>query len=194
MAICPKCGTNVADPNAQFCPNCGATMSAVLGTPSVPPAPASATPAWTPPAGSPMMVRQRPTGVTILAILAILSGLAGVGGGAVILALGSFAAAAGLTGLGGLVVGLGALLLILGLAYFGVAFGLWTGKPWGWTVAMIVAVVSIIVNIATAAVYGGGIGSGVIGIIIDLIILYYLTRPHVRAYFGKAPMNLPGGM
>ena len=62
--------------------------------------------------------------------------------------------------------------------------GLLKGRGWAWTVTIILSIISIVWNtitIATAANFGG-----IISIIIDAIIIYYLYRPHVKAYFGKA--------
>jgi hypothetical protein len=107
--------------------------------------------------------------------LEILGGLALLLGGAGLAFLG------GILG-SGLTAGLGGLLLILGLLSFVVAFGLLGGKSWAWTIALALSVISIISNGVTIA-YGGT--SSIIGVIISLIIIYYLTRPHVRVYFGK---------
>jgi hypothetical protein len=44
----------------------------------------------------------------------------------------------------------------------------------------IISIVWNAITLVTAANYGG-----IISIIISGIILYYLFRPHVKAYFGK---------
>jgi hypothetical protein len=47
MPVCPKCGTNVVDSAAQFCPSCGATLPQATpsgGTSTPPPASPSPTP------------------------------------------------------------------------------------------------------------------------------------------------------
>jgi hypothetical protein len=131
---------------------------------------------------------QRPTGVTILGVLAILGGLAGLGGGALLLGLSGVVAAA-YPGGAGLVAALGALFLILGILELVYGFGLFGGKGWAWTLAIIGSVLNIVVGIVTIAI--GSFGS-VLGVIISILILYYLTRPHVKAFFGKgAPMGSP---
>ena len=63
------------------------------------------------------MQNNRPFGVTIIAILAILGGIGSLVGGIALVAIIPF---------------LGAALIIIGLAYFGVAYGLWKGLKWAW--------------------------------------------------------------
>ena len=66
--------------------------------------------------------------------------------------------------LGGIGIAIGAVFLALAIVSFVVAYGLLKGRGWAWTVTVILSIISIII-------------SG--------IILYYLYRPHVKAYFGK---------
>jgi len=85
--------------------------------------------------------------------------------------------------LGGLGIAFGAVLVVIGIVSFIVAYGLLKGRGWAWTATIILSIISIVWNaitIATAANFGG-----MIPIIIDAIIIYYLYRPHVKAYFGK---------
>lgn len=85
--------------------------------------------------------------------------------------------------LGGIGIALGGVLLAIAIVSFVVAYGLLKGKGWAWTVSIILSIISIVWNaitLVTAANYGG-----IISIIISGIILYYLFRPHVKAYFGK---------
>ena len=109
--------------------------------------------------------QSRPLGVTIIAILTILGGVG-------LLA----------SGIATLVVGIGAGLIILGIAYFVVAYGLWKGKGWAWIITLILSVIGVISGIASIAF--GNVG-GIFNIIISAVILYYLYRPNVKAFFGK---------
>ena len=87
------------------------------------------------------------------------------------------------TFLGGLGIAFGVVLVAIAIVSFVVAYGLLKGKGWAWTVAIILSIISIVWNaitLVTAANFGG-----IISIIISGIILYYLFRPHVKAYFGK---------
>jgi Predicted membrane protein (DUF2127) len=120
---------------------------------------------------SPRMYKQRPIGVTIIALLAILGGIAflvsGLGTLVLIPLIGIF---------------LGSGLFILGLAYFLMAYGLWKGKGWAWTLTLILSGIGIIVGIGSIVV--GNIGS-IFHTIINAIIIYYLYRPNVKAFFNR---------
>ena len=140
---------------------------------------------------------RRPTGVTVLGVLAILGGLGGIVAGGVLLAAAAIISTLNLSAtypqLAGLAVGtiaaiigiLGGLILIIGLLYLATGIGFFGGKGWAWTIGIIVSVLSIIVNIVQVIVFPAGIGGAIISIIIPLIIVYYLTRPHVKVFFGK---------
>ena len=97
----------------------------------------------------------RPTGVTILAILQILGGLLYIILGA---GEGLFLGSAAL-----LFVGIGVFALITGLALF-------AGRNWARILVLIAGVLDL---------FGIPIGT-----IIGIIILYYFTRPHIKAYFA----------
>jgi hypothetical protein len=143
--------------------------------------------------------KPRPTGVTIIAILNIISGIIMLLGGIGLAAIGSILptlttvdpnaggqmALAGLLGVGG--VAIGGILIILGIISFIVAWGLLKGKSWAWTVTVVLSVISIVMGIISLV--GGNFGS-IVNIIIAGIIIYYLYRPHVKAYFGKSVKDL----
>ncbi len=78
-------------------------------------------------------------------------------------------------------------MVALGIADIGIGIGLLKGKQWAWKVAVALAFISIAGDIITAAVQANtnSLGGSVIGAIIDGVILYYLYRSHVKAYFGK---------
>jgi hypothetical protein len=86
--------------------------------------------------------------------------------------------------LGGFGIAIGAVLLALAIVSFVVAYGLLKGRGWAWTVTVILSIISIVWNAITIATAGNVIG-GIVSIIISGVILYYLYRPHVKAYFGK---------
>ena len=113
------------------------------------------------------MQNNRPLGVTIIAILAILGGIGSLVGGIALVAI---------------IPLLGAALIIIGLAYFVVAYGLWQGLKWAWIITLIVTVIAFISGLGSIIV--GNVGA-VIPIIINAIIIYYLFKPNVKAYFGR---------
>ena len=82
MPYCPKCGAEAAE-GTRFCPSCGQDLSAA--TIAAPQA-----------ARIPEQVKQRPTGVAIMAVLQVLAGLVFSGLGALMLVFAGFVGIAGL--------------------------------------------------------------------------------------------------
>ena len=150
---------------------------------------------------------KRPTGVTIIAILIIIGGIVLLLGGLSLIGTGALLSlsstetvqtgpgsieSAELAALGMIPLVLGAILLILGIAYLVVSYGLLKGKGWAWIVTVVVTIIGLIIQIISAIITGSvtssvvmGLGSHIIGIIISGIIIYYMFRPHVKAYFGR---------
>ena len=123
----------------------------------------------------------RPRGVTILSILYALGGVGGVVGGFM-----SFNPVA----------------IALGLLDFAIAYGLWNGQNWSRILVMIFSILGIIggagmivaptfilmmpipkhlVSVFSTIL----IVAGMVAIILNLVILLYLTRPHVKAFFEE---------
>ena len=113
------------------------------------------------------MQRNRPLGVTIIAILVVIGGIGSLLGGLAVIML---------------IPLLGIILVIIGLACFAVAYGLWKGLNWAWSITLIVSVIGIVVGLGSLVV--GNIGS-LFQVIINAIVIYYLYKPNVKAYFGK---------
>ena len=138
---------------------------------------------------------KRPTGVTILAVLAILGGIGGLLGGAALLVLSSLAAAfvpEEIAPFQPLVTVAGVVFLVIGIVSFFLAYGFLKGRGWAWTIGIIVNIISIISNVGTGTLgpnLATGVASSAFGIIIAIIIIVYLTRPHVKTFFGKAPTS-----
>jgi len=76
----------------------------------------------------------------------------------------------------------GAGLVALGVAYLVMAYGLWRGKRWAWTITMILSLVGIAVG--AVSIVSGNVAA-VFTLIINGIVLYYLYRPQVKVFFGK---------
>jgi hypothetical protein len=72
----------------------------------------------------------------------------------------------------------GGLLLLLGFIGLGVSGGLMTGMKQARTFTLIIAVIGLLFAIPSALS-----GYGIIGMIIYAIIIFYLYRPNVKAYF-----------
>jgi uncharacterized membrane protein HdeD (DUF308 family) len=109
--------------------------------------------------------KNRPLGVTIIAVLTAIGGIIFLASGAVLL-----------------LIGIGFIFLALGVAYLVMAYGLWNGKRWAWTITLILSVIGII--LAGVSIAAGNIGS-ILSIIIQAVVIYYLYRPSVKVFFGK---------
>jgi uncharacterized membrane protein (DUF2068 family) len=109
--------------------------------------------------------RYRPLGVTLISILTVIGGIVFLGIGTILIVIG---------------IGLG--FIILGIVYFVMAYGLWNGRRWAWTITLIISGIGVIVGIASIII--GNFGS-IISIIINSAIIYYLYRPDVKMFFGK---------
>ncbi|HEY8139663.1 MAG TPA: hypothetical protein VIE86_01115 [Nitrososphaera sp.] len=141
---------------------------------------------------------KRPTGVTIIGILSIIGGIVMLIAGISLVTLaavvpilplsdGQINSQLANTGMSTELLGIissatGGLFLILGIASLIVAYGLFKAKKWAWTISVVLSVVSIAMGIVS--VVTGNIGA-IASIAISGLILYYLYRPHVKAYFGK---------
>src|SRR5690348_3445247 len=116
---------------------------------------------------------QRPAGVTVLGMLAVLIGLFSIGGGAILLT------STDLT-----IVALNAAAVAVGVLFLACGIGFFQGKRWAWTLGVLVGVLSIIRNIFEA-IQAQLIVTSIPGIVLALVIIYYLTTPPVKAYFGR---------
>ena len=121
----------------------------------------------------------RPTGVTILAALEIISGIVAIVGGFFFATLSAMMMSTDVFGAFGVVIS--GVLIAIGIVSFIMAWGLLQGKSWAWTFTLILTIISLIFDLPSF---------NVIGLVINAIILYYLFRPHVKAYFGKSEQVL----
>jgi len=102
--------------------------------------------------------------------------------------------------LGGVGIAIGAIVLAVGVGYLIVSYGLLKGKGWAWIITAILTIIAIAVQIVsgiTASMFNAsfiddtnsfvtGIIAQIVGIAINGVILYYLYRPNVKAFFGKS--------
>ena len=130
--------------------------------------------------------RSRPFGVTIVAILMIIEGIFLILGGiAGIVAGGIIGAELGIAG--GVIIAGTSVALALGIAGLFIAWGLITGKGWAWIITIIITIIMAIVNITQIA---SGRYEHIFGLIINGVILYYMYRPQVKAYFGRTSISI----
>jgi hypothetical protein len=102
--------------------------------------------------------------------------------------------------LGSVGIAIGAIVLAVGIGYLIVSYGLLKGKGWAWIVTVILTIIAIAVQIVsgiTASMFNAsfiddtnsfvtGIIAQIVGIAINGVILYYLYRPNVKAFFGRS--------
>jgi hypothetical protein len=144
-----------------------------------------------------MSAKQRPTGVTILAILALLGGILDLFGAFGMFSLAAMSAVA--NQLAGATVAtaplaaygtiLGVILLVIGVLAIAFAIGAWMLKSWGWTLGIVVEALAILLALVTAVLSGdivSGLIGQIIGIVISAAIIYYLLRPEIKQAFGRA--------
>ncbi len=128
----------------------------------------------------------RPLGVTIIAILAILGGIAGLLSGVLIVGFSAlFASSFGAAGtvLAGLGTIIGVAFIVVSLIWLAAGAGLLNGKSWAWTLEMLVNILLLIGALALTALRNY---SSITGVVIPGLMIWYLTRTRVKAFFGKA--------
>jgi hypothetical protein len=132
------------------------------------------------------LTRNRPTGLTIMAVLFIIAGAFTLLGGITTLETAIVQASRPiLTDLELLIIPLAVEILCIGS--FVVALGLFTVKSWWvWLVAVVLSAIGLVVNVVSLVIPNMFTMAGaVVGIAINAIILYYLSRRNVRQYFGN---------
>jgi len=178
---------------AKFCPNCGAPIISETS----PQAPQQQARGSRQPA--------RPIGVGILAVLEGIVSLFAFIGGIALIGLAAFLGAGGwgvipeqelerafrempwARGFAGvrvialttaILTVIGIIVLLLGIIGLAMAWGLWAGKSWARTITIVLAVIGILSSIFS-------LPGGILSILINVAIIYYLTRPHVKAYYYR---------
>ena len=170
---------------------------------------------------------KRPFGVTIIAILELVGSVVLIFGGLSSLVSGAFFAAIPIENvmtemeqqeqgqqqtlsvaelhaliqlLGSSSIVMGAIVMVIGIGYLIVSYGLLKGREWAWTITVVLTMISIIVQIVfiiTTSILNASLHHDmntslyhlidqIIGIAINGIILYYLYRPSVKRYFKKS--------
>src|SRR3989449_4466225 len=134
----------------------------------------------------------RPIGITILGIIEILIGVLGLLVSIAI--IGVSALFSTLTTVGTLIgtvgVVIGGVFAFFSLIWLATGVGFLHGKGWAWTLGMIFTVLSILgaAYVAFTGVYQAGYA-----LVFWIIMIIYLTRSHVKVFFGKGtiPTYMP---
>lgn len=136
----------------------------------------------------------RPTGVTLVIIYEVLTGAYAAVGTSLSLyfvQLGAISYSSDLVEYSGAH-------LLFAVATLGVVWGNLKRKEWSWVGALLLQGLSILIIVGPGNGYGptnGGewivLGTvSLVAIVISLTIIYYFTRPHVQAYFGREAPSL----
>src|SRR5437016_1229175 len=138
-----------------------------------------------------MMQRpSRPIGITMLAALEILIGIVGLLASLVIIGFSALFSTLPTVGplLGAVGLIIGGVVLFFSVIWLATGVGFLHGRGWSWTLGMIFSILSLL----------GAIGALTIGLITVWVgrlvvwglMLYYLTRTHVKAFFGKGGLPI----
>jgi uncharacterized membrane protein (DUF2068 family) len=161
------------------------------------------------------LLAHRPTGITILGVLFVIGGAFALLGGIGTLVAVPFAAnmmpnavnnglelngspltpsqqSTLIEGSGPVLTALGAILIPLGIASLAVAYGLFKAKRLAWSIAVVLSTILFAINVISLLTGNmSAITSAVVGMAINAIVLYYLSRRNVRQFFGKATNRIP---
>ncbi|MGI0100736.1 MAG: hypothetical protein ACREBH_03420 [Candidatus Micrarchaeaceae archaeon] len=113
---------------------------------------------------------KRPFGVTLCAILEIIAAIY------VFLGVAAFSSIRlyEISGIVGIIAGFGdIILLVSGIVLLLSAYGFWHGSRWGWWLGIIISGV-LILSIALL---------DIIGLVIGIVLVFYLTRANVKKWF-----------
>lgn len=159
------------------------------------------------------VLERRPIGVSILAGLFVLAGALTLLGGITTLVAAPFATNLDPNALdnglgeapltqdqqtiliqnsGSILAVLSAFLIPIGIVSLIVAYGLFKGKRWAWSAAVVLSAIGLAINVLSLITGGiAAIAGALVGIAINAVVLYYLSRRNVRQYFGKANEAIP---
>ena len=129
-------------------------------------------------------MRERPLGITVLAVLALVTGILSLVSGLALLGVGGLSIfGAGTTG--GNVLALGALTFALSPVSLGVGYGFWAVKPWAWAGALALYCASLGVSVFAVLLAGVSLLSVGVQVAVAVGVIVYLMQPKVRAAFGR---------
>src|SRR6266704_2487805 len=132
----------------------------------------------------------RPVGITILAVLEVLIGIVGLLASLLIIGCSALFATLPTVGplLGAIGLVIGGVVLFFSIIWLATGVGFLHGRGWSWTLGMIFRILSLLgaIGALTIGLITGGVG----GLVFWGLMLYYLTRTHVKAFFGKGGLPI----
>lgn len=167
LEVCPQCG-NKLEADAIFCPQCRTQIKEQKGI------------------STPLTVRRLPLGLEILIVFGAL-GAAYYFFSGVMAFYASSTVFGGYSEVSGMITAVGMIWLLAAIFLAIVSWGLWNLKEWARKALMINAVLALI-----GAFFS--IVPGLLGLIYSIIILWYISRPHVKTLFqvGRiSPIETP---
>lgn len=194
--FCPNCGKPIPQ-GAKFCPYCGFNLASIEAQVAIPQTQSAARVA---------KARERPMGLTIIAVYMVILTLIGVIVGLYILLLGLIGqtlakemersmASRGViamfptpTMMAAFAASLGLFVIGFSTLYAISAYGLWNMRHWAWTLASGVLVADIIASIPTST-EPLIIIPGIIIIIINAAALAYLSKKDIKGLFETAQQS-----
>jgi len=122
-----------------------------------------------------MSEKKRPTIVRILVLIVVIGSIIPILAGIMMLTGGAYEGYFMQELLSQILPTYSVLMGVIGLV---VAWGLWIGRGWAWIIAIIMFIIGFIMDLVT-------LPTGIVGVVIDAIVLYLLTRPDTRRFCGK---------
>jgi hypothetical protein len=122
-----------------------------------------------------MSEKKRPTVVKILVLIVVIASIIPILAGVMMLTGGGYEGYFMQELLSQILPTYYVLVGVIGLV---MAWGLWVGRGWAWIIALIIFIIGIIMDLVT-------LPTGIVGVVIDAIVLYLLMRPDTRRFCGK---------
>jgi hypothetical protein len=139
-----------------------------------------------------MIMKKRPTGISILFWVYLILGILSLLWSGIVLGIGGLSSFVGgifgmenVLGFGSTSAWSGYVGIITAVVQIIVAFGLASMKKWAWVLAIIAVGLTILQGVV--GIFAGGTFAficGSLGLIVPIIILFYLLRADIRAAFG----------
>jgi hypothetical protein len=139
-----------------------------------------------------MIMKKRPTGISILFWVYLILGILSLLWSGIVLGIGGLSSFVGgifgmenVLGFGSTSAWSGYVGIITAVVQIIVAFGLASMKKWAWVLAIIAVGLTILQGVV--GIFAGGTFAficGSLGLIVPIIILFYLLRTDIRAAFG----------
>jgi len=127
------------------------------------------------------MVGEKSLGISFLATLELALSIIQINLGALLFIIGNPLPSifpnldVGLTGI---------VLIIVGIVGLVLGYYMWSGQPFGWLAAVSLAVADLVLRILLPVMFGASWIVFAVFLELDVVILYYLTRPSATAFFG----------